>query len=399
MWRAFKARHIIIRICKYYVNKKGVVKTTAGVVTVDGKKYYATASGKGKIRTTPGFVTLNGNKYYVLNKKGWLATSTMKTISGSKYIFASTGKVRKGLVKYSGNYYYCYTSSGKVRTKTGMYQTQNKKAYVYVSGSTGKLATKKMITVDGSKYIFKSDARRAKGIVILNGNYYYCSTKTGVVRTKSGKFKYKGKWYYSKSGGVLYRNAFIVNDEIVYHASSKAYLNTSAFTKKATSGDRITLHPNATTARIPWSEYAELFPYPAAPSNTEPCVLVDISDQTLYYYENGKLVFKTPVVTGKIYGAVYHGTPKGTFHILYKQRDTVLKGLEDDGKTKYESPVSYWMPFTSNGFGLHDATWRSSFGGTIYQYSGSHGCVNMPYRYAQKLYAGIRPGSIVKIRQ
>ena len=439
---------------KYYVNQYGVVKTTPGVVTVDGTKYYVTSSyGRvkttagivtyttskgtkvkyyvkkdgtvrttrgiltyknsdgyshkyyvkdgGRIRTAAGFVTYNGSKYYVRNNgRGWLATSTMKKINGSKYIFASTGKVRKGIVKYDGNYYYCYTKTGKVRTKTGMYQTQDKKAHVYVASTTGKLATKKIITIDGTKYIFKSNARRASGITLLKGNYYFCSPKNnGAIRTKEGKFKYKTRFYYAKSGGVLYRNEFIVNDETVYHATSKAYLNTGAFTSKATSGEKITLHPNPKTARIPFDEYVELFPYPAAPSNTEPCVLVDISDQTLYFYRSGKLVFKTPVVTGKIYGVKYHGTPIGTFRVQYKQRDTVLKGLEDDGKTKYESPVSYWMPFTGNGYGLHDATWRSSFGGTIYQYSGSHGCVNMPYRYAQKLFNSISAGCLVKIQQ
>ena len=40
--------------------------------------------------------------------------------------------------------------------------------------------------------------------------------------------------------------------------------------------------------------------------------------------------------------------------------------------------VTYWMPF-NGGIGFHDATWRGCFGGQIYIWSGSHGCVNMPY--------------------
>ena len=44
------------------------------------------------------------------------------------------------------------------------------------------------------------------------------------------------------------------------------------------------------------------------------------------------------------------------------------------------------MPFNYNGQGMHDATWRSSFGGNIYKYNGSHGCVNMPLDKAGKLY-------------
>ena len=43
------------------------------------------------------------------------------------------------------------------------------------------------------------------------------------------------------------------------------------------------------------------------------------------------------------------------------------------------------MPFYGN-YGMHDAPWRSSFGGTIYQGGGSHGCVNMPVASAKKLF-------------
>ena len=43
------------------------------------------------------------------------------------------------------------------------------------------------------------------------------------------------------------------------------------------------------------------------------------------------------------------------------------------------------MPF-NGGIGMHDATWRGSFGGSIYQYSGSHGCINMPKAKAASLY-------------
>lgn len=52
------------------------------------------------------------------------------------------------------------------------------------------------------------------------------------------------------------------------------------------------------------------------------------------------------------------------------------------------------MPF-HNGVGLHDASWRSEFGGTIYKYSGSHGCVNLPYSAAKAIYAEAEIGTTV----
>ena len=76
------------------------------------------------------------------------------------------------------------------------------------------------------------------------------------------------------------------------------------------------------------------------------------------------------------------GTPAGTYPLTYKQRNAVLKG---EG---YRTPVDYWMPF-NGGIGMHDATWRSSFGGTIYKTGGSHGCINLPHRNACNL---LQPG-------
>ena len=43
------------------------------------------------------------------------------------------------------------------------------------------------------------------------------------------------------------------------------------------------------------------------------------------------------------------------------------------------------MPF-NGGIGLHDATWRSKFGGDIYVTNGSHGCINLPKDKAEKIY-------------
>ena len=67
-----------------------------------------------------------------------------------------------------------------------------------------------------------------------------------------------------------------------------------------------------------------------------------------------------------------------------------------NGEPEYESPVSYWMPFY-DGCGFHDATWRGSFGGSIYTYNGSHGCVNMPYSAAQELFEYVDGGTVVVI--
>ena len=57
----------------------------------------------------------------------------------------------------------------------------------------------------------------------------------------------------------------------------------------------------------------------------------------------------------------------------------------------YESHVKFWMPFNM-GEGLHDATWRAKFGGTIYKTSGSHGCVNLPLKKAEEIFGIVEAG-------
>lgn len=124
-------------------------------------------------------------------------------------------------------------------------------------------------------------------------------------------------------------------------------------------------------------------------------VEVWLAGQRVRMFENGMLAVETPCVTGNV--ARGDATPPGTFKLYYKQRNRVLRGEKrPDGSYSYESPVSFWMPF-NGGIGLHDATWRGSFGGNIYKYSGSHGCINMPYSAAKAIYEKVEAGTTVHV--
>jgi lipoprotein-anchoring transpeptidase ErfK/SrfK len=69
--------------------------------------------------------------------------------------------------------------------------------------------------------------------------------------------------------------------------------------------------------------------------------------------------------------------------------------MNGDGYTAF---VNYWLPYYEyRGIGIHDATWRSSFGGSIYQGNGSHGCVNTPYSVMQSLYEMVEAGTPVVV--
>lgn len=113
-------------------------------------------------------------------------------------------------------------------------------------------------------------------------------------------------------------------------------------------------------------------------------VEADLTNQHMYLYYKGELVMETDFVSGdmNVRGNV---TPAGVFGLTYKTMNAVLRGRD------YATPVTYWMPFHGN-FGMHDATWRTEFGGDIYLTDGSHGCLNLPLENAAVLYSYIYTG-------
>lgn len=112
-------------------------------------------------------------------------------------------------------------------------------------------------------------------------------------------------------------------------------------------------------------------------------VEVNLTAQHLYLYKNGSLVIDSDFVSGN--PSKGNATHTGVFGVTYTERDATLKGQN------YATPVSFWMPFNGNE-GMHDATWRSSFGGSIYKRNGSHGCVNLPYSVAQTIFENVSAG-------
>lgn len=122
-------------------------------------------------------------------------------------------------------------------------------------------------------------------------------------------------------------------------------------------------------------------------------VELDLTNQRVYLFINGKLIDSSPCVTGNV--SQGNATPQGVYSIKYCQRGATLRGpKQPDGTYEWESPVRYWMPF-NGGIGLHDADWRSRFGGSIYRYDGSHGCVNLPIPFAKTVFNNVSAGTPV----
>lgn len=115
---------------------------------------------------------------------------------------------------------------------------------------------------------------------------------------------------------------------------------------------------------------------------------VNIAEQHMWLYVDGELITDCDVVTGN-YGT--NDTPKGVHTIWQRQSPATLVGAD------YRTPVDYWLAFTYSGCGIHDATWRSSFGGSIYMGNGSHGCVNTPYDDVRIIYNNVSLGTYVVV--
>src|SRR6201987_5960437 len=106
--------------------------------------------------------------------------------------------------------------------------------------------------------------------------------------------------------------------------------------------------------------------------------IVSIKSQQVTIYDADGWILRAPVSTG-ITG---RETPSGVFSVVEKDKDH-HSNLYDDA----------WMPnmqrITWNGIALH--------GGPLPGYAASHGCVRMPYYFAEKLFDRTRIGMRVII--
>ncbi len=118
---------------------------------------------------------------------------------------------------------------------------------------------------------------------------------------------------------------------------------------------------------------------------------VDLTNQYVRYILNGATVWESPCVSGDT--SKGRSTPTGVFAVYGHVAGTYLTG------PTWHNWVDYWMPFSRGGCGLHDATWRKKFGGTIYKTNGSHGCVNLPHDKAEELFNMVSIGTVVIVHK
>jgi hypothetical protein len=145
-------------------------------------------------------------------------------------------------------------------------------------------------------------------------------------------------------------------------------------------------------------------PHVAIPRQQGRVVLVSRTQQWLWAYQDGKLVYAMPVTTGR----QHLQTPLGVYHVYYKVTDVTFYSPWASSSPYYYAPehINYALLFREGGYYLHDAPWRHAFGpGTNHPHTdpdgthedGSHGCVNMPESGAAWLYHWANIGTTVEI--
>jgi hypothetical protein len=119
-------------------------------------------------------------------------------------------------------------------------------------------------------------------------------------------------------------------------------------------------------------------------------VVVSISAQTMWAYEDGEVVMSSLVSTGTS-EVPETTTPVGYHSVLAKFDAQTMEGTISGEYYRVED-VPYVMYFDNNGDALHGTYWHSNFGTPM-----SHGCVNLPMDIAAWMYGWADVGTAVSV--
>jgi lipoprotein-anchoring transpeptidase ErfK/SrfK len=129
---------------------------------------------------------------------------------------------------------------------------------------------------------------------------------------------------------------------------------------------------------------------PAGPVHPGRWIEVNLTQQTLTAFEDGRPVLLAQVSTG----TKLHKTPTGTWHITWKVPKKDMSGGDDTPGNKFYNlkDVPWIQYFDDAGDALHAAYWQDDLGTPH-----SHGCVNLSDANAQWLYLWATRGTPIEI--
>ena len=107
-------------------------------------------------------------------------------------------------------------------------------------------------------------------------------------------------------------------------------------------------------------------------------IIVDLTNQMIYVYRNGKQIGRSAVSTG----IKSHPTAPGTYTIL-------TKNVKYHSEKYHEASMPFMERLTWDGMAIH--------GGNNPGKPSSHGCIHVPLDFAEKLYGITQKGETVLI--
>jgi lipoprotein-anchoring transpeptidase ErfK/SrfK len=133
-------------------------------------------------------------------------------------------------------------------------------------------------------------------------------------------------------------------------------------------------------------------------------ILISIKKEALWAYDGNKQVYYTLVSNG----GPDTPTLPGIFHVEAKVPNMVFISPWPKGSPLYyaPSPTNYAMLYNADGgYFLHDAPWRSNYGPGSNSlagqpgsnFTGTHGCTNVPLTTMAELYTWANLGTMIQI--
>ena len=333
---------------RYYITKNAGRLECGRTFKVKGKTYKAYSTGKlgtgvfkygttarfyadkyGVVKTTAGFVECLGNRYYV-QKGGKIELGHTFTVKGRKYKAFADGRLGTGIFKYGSKYYYA-DSDGAIASKAGV--VSFKKKYYYVNKS-GSVAMKGLITAGSKKYMANADGTLKTGFFEDSGTKYYAGKK-GEIVTKEGFLVVDGGTYYIQKGGAIFWGHTFTKNGKTYKAYASGKLGTGLF------------------------KYGSSYYYADGTGAVKTTAgLITVGGKKYYVKKGGKIAVSTTITTG---GTTYKADSKG---VLTAQKSTtgtdLMKIAQKEVGTK--TGKKYWEAYFGTKFRNGDSTpWCGTF--------------------------------------
>jgi lipoprotein-anchoring transpeptidase ErfK/SrfK len=128
----------------------------------------------------------------------------------------------------------------------------------------------------------------------------------------------------------------------------------------------------------------------AAAALAKRLVLISIPDRKLAVLEDGNVLVQFPIAVG----AAATPSPTGEFQIVNRVFNPTYYHAGSVIPTGKDNPVgTRWLGLSQKGYGIHGTNAPRSIG-----HAASHGCIRLRNRDMERLFAMLRVGDVVRIR-